>query len=133
MPCLTPHPSCNPHAMPDPEPYPPATRRLFDLIPAAFIGRPTHYVVHAHGAPLQPMLAQLLTAAAALGSTPTAATTLDDTPAATAGRDTDATAAPAEVYVWIDIVAVCQHRPFNAQSDLTTEVKDIARACEGGK
>ena len=86
--------------------------------------------MHAHGAPLQPMLAQLLTAAAALGNAPS---TLDDTPAAAAGRD-DAAAAPAEeVYVWIDIVAVCQHRPFNAQSDLTTEVKDIARACEGGE
>ena len=112
------------------------TCRLFDLIPASFTGRPTHYIIHAHGAPIQGLLSQALavlhgakTSVAATGASQ------DDSKSSGASacspNDMDGAS---DVFVWIDLIALNQNRlqQMNSQMDLGL-VRDIIRGCRGGE
>ena len=89
------------------------SHRLFDLIPTSFTGRPTHYIIHAHGAPFQGLLSQLLATLRGNGAAAGAASSAD------------------EVFVWIDFVAVSQHLGFNEQVDLEV-IGGCINACAAG-
>ena len=140
--------------LPSPEPSAgpsdciPMLCRLFDLINPTFIGAPTHYVIHAHGAPFQQMLTQLLTTLLGNDSVSNSSSRSDAFPLLSsavsdaaagpaAAASTAATAIPpslpaAAIYVWLDIFALSQHRhQTNAQADLVF-IKEVVRSCSEG-
>ena len=80
------------------------------MIPEEFLGPPTHYAVHTHGAVFQSTLAQLLAVASAIS---------DD-------------ATRRSIFVWIDFVALNQHRQLNTAADPAL-VKRVMNACTCGK
>lgn len=84
------------------------TCRLFDFIPSEHQGPPTHYAIHTHGAAFQSTLKQLL----AVAST-----------SSNVGR---------VIFVWIDFVAISQHRQFNNVADLNL-VKKVVNSCTCGE